>query len=146
MKKTQFKGVFLLLLTAFIWGSSFVAQSVGMESVESFTFNGLRTLMGAAVLIPFILIRDRINFKKPGAPSVEERRKADRKVILNGSVLGIILCAASNFQQHAFVYSTAGKIAFITAFYMMFVPILGLLIKKKVPLALPSKTLNSFKG
>ena len=134
MKKTQFKGVFLLLLTAFIWGSSFVAQSVGMESVESFTFNGLRTLMGAAVLIPFILIRDRINFRKPNAPSVSERRKADKKVIVNGAVLGVILCAASNFQQHAFNYSTAGKIAFITAFYMMFVPILGLVIKKRVPL------------
>ena len=124
----------MLLLTAFIWGSSFVAQSVGMESVDSFTFNGLRTLMGAAVLIPFILIRDKVNSKKTGAPSAEERKKADKKVVVYGAVLGVILCAASNFQQHAFNYSTAGKIAFITAFYMMFVPILGLIIRKKVPL------------
>ena len=55
-QKTQLKGVLMLLLTAFVWGSSFVAQSVGMESVEAFTFNGIRTLMGAAVLLPFILL------------------------------------------------------------------------------------------
>ena len=64
MKKTEFKGVFFLLLTAFIWGLSFVAQSVGMESIEAFTFTGIRTLLGAAVLFPFIIIKKQMNHTK----------------------------------------------------------------------------------
>ena len=62
--KTQLKGVLILLLTAIIWGASFVSQSVGAETVEPFTFMAIRTLMGATVLVPFILLRDRISAKK----------------------------------------------------------------------------------
>ena len=124
----------MLLATAFIWGSSFVAQSVGMESVEAFTFNGIRTLMGAAVLLPFILIRDRVKAKRTDAPSPESRRAARRQLLISGALLGIVLCAASNFQQFAFNYSTSGKIAFITALYMFFVPLIGIFLRKKVPL------------
>lgn len=131
--KTQFKGVFMLLLTAFIWGSSFVAQSVGMESVEAFTFNGIRTLMGACVLLPFILIRDSITAKKMTKEQLSERKRLNKKTLIYGSVLGVALCAASNFQQFAFNYSTSGKIAFVTALYMLFVPLFGLFFKKKVP-------------
>lgn len=131
--KTQLKGVLMLLLTAFVWGSSFVAQSVGMEDVEAFTFNGIRTLMGAAVLIPFILIRDKISAKGLSAEKIAERRASDKKTVIYGSFLGIALCAASNFQQFAFNYSTSGKIAFITALYMFFVPLLRLFLKKRVP-------------
>lgn len=131
-QKTQLKGVFILLITALIWGSSFVAQSVGMESVEAFTFNGIRTLLGAAVLIPFILVRDFISNKK--SPVAKETKKKENKsLIIYGSIIGVILCIASNLQQFAFNYSTSGKIAFITAFYMLFVPFLGLFIRKKVP-------------
>lgn len=133
MQKTQLRGVLVLLAVAFIWGSSFVAQSVGMESVEAFTFNGIRTLMGAAVLLPFILIRDKIQARRPDAPSPAARRAANRKVVISGAILGVVLCGASNFQQFAFNYSTSGKIAFITAFYMLFVPIFGLVIGKRVP-------------
>lgn len=131
-QKTQLKGVIILLLTALIWGSSFVAQSVGMESVEAFTFNGIRTLLGAAVLIPFILVRDLMNSKK--APVKKEaKQKENKQLLLYGSIIGVILCVASNLQQQAFNYSTSGKIAFITAFYMLFVPFFGLFIRKKVP-------------
>lgn len=133
-KKTQFKGVFMLLLTAFIWGTSFVAQSVGMESVEAFTFNGIRTLMGACVLIPFILIRDKITAHKMTSDEISHRKKLNKKTVVYGSVLGVVLCAASNFQQFAFNYSTSGKIAFVTAFYMLFVPLFGLFFKKRVPI------------
>lgn len=130
--KTSFKGVFMLLLTALIWGSSFVAQSVGMESVEAFTFNGIRTLMGACVLIPFVLIRD--GFDRRRAPERYTARRAGyRHTVLCGIPLGIVLCLASNFQQFAFNYSTSGKIAFITALYMFLVPIFGLVIRKRVP-------------
>ena len=131
-QKTQLKGVFILLITALIWGSSFVAQSVGMESVEAFTFNGIRTLLGAAVLIPFILVRDFINNKKSPVPK-DTKKKENKSLIIYGSIIGVVLCIASNLQQHAFNYSTSGKIAFITAFYMLFVPFLGLFIRKKVP-------------
>jgi len=131
--KTQFKGVIMLLLTALIWGSSFVAQSVGMESVEAFTFNGIRTLMGAAVLVPVLLIRDKKDALR--APEVlDARKKTYRHTFLYGLPLGVVLCLASNFQQFAFNYSTSGKIAFITALYMFLVPILGLVIRKRVPL------------
>lgn len=133
MQKTQLRGVIMLLATAFIWGSSFVAQSVGMESVEAFTFNGIRTLMGAAVLLPFILIRDRLHDRKFGAPAPAVKRAETKKVLISGTILGVILCAASNFQQFAFNYSTSGKIAFITAFYMLFVPLFGLVLGKRVP-------------
>lgn len=132
MQKTQLRGVIMLLATAFIWGSSFVAQSVGMESVEAFTFNGIRTLLGAAVLLPFILIRDRIDRVKNGPPDPVRRRADTRRLMTAGTLIGIVLCAASNFQQFAFNDSTAGKISFITAFYMLFVPLFGLLLKKRI--------------
>ena len=132
--KTQLKGVILLLLTAFIWGASFVAQSLGMEDVEAFTFNGIRTLLGAVVLLPFIIIIERTSSEKTNT----EQGKAhvsNKKTIIYGIILGVVFCAASNFQQFAFNYSTSGKIAFITALYMFFVPLFGLFLKKKVSVA-----------
>ena len=135
MKKTQLKGVLILLLTAVIWGSAFVTQSVGMESVEPFTFNGVRMLIGAAALLPVILIKDACAAKKPGAPDRAQKREANRKALRRGTLMGLALCAASNCQQFAFLYSQAGKIAFITAFYMFFVPLFGLLfLHKRIPL------------
>ena len=132
--KTQLIGVILLLLTAFIWGISFVSQSVGMENVEAFTFNGIRTLMGAAVLTPIILIRDKKNSKKMSTTQIKEKKATDQKTIRSGIILGIVFCIASNLQQLAFNYSTSGKIAFITATYIFFVPLIGLFLKKKLPL------------
>ncbi|MBR3767987.1 MAG: DMT family transporter [Clostridia bacterium] len=136
MQKSQFKGIFMLFLTAFIWGSSFVAQSLGMESVEAFTFNGIRTLFGAAALLPFIIAKDLINIKKHGKPPKEKVKAETKKILIGGTVMGLALCIASNFQQYAFTYEdhSAGKIAFITAFYMFFVPLIGLLFRKRVPL------------
>lgn len=134
MKKTQLKGVLMLLLTAFIWGSSFVAQSVGMENVQAFTFGGIRTLMGAAALLPVILIREISDSKKLTPAQKAEKKTVSMRSYKHGVILGLALCVASNFQQWAFNYTASGKIAFITAFYMLFVPILGLFLKKKVPL------------
>ncbi len=135
MKKTQLKGIIILFLTAFIWGSSFVSQSLGMETVEAFTFNGIRTLFGAATLLPFIVIKDILKIRKHGKPEKEKVKNDTKKLLIGGSVMGIALCIASNLQQYAFSYPdhSPGKIAFITAFYMFFVPILGLLFRKKVP-------------
>lgn len=134
MRKSQLKGILLLFLTAFIWGSSFVAQSLGMDSVEAFTFNGIRTLFGAATLLPFIIFRDLFNIKKHGKPEKAKIKNETKKILIGGSVMGIALCIASNFQQYAFTYPdhSPGKIAFITAFYMFFVPLFGLLFKKRI--------------
>lgn len=134
--KTSFTGVMLLLLTALVWGISFVSQSEGSKLVESFTFNGIRTVLGAIVLVPVILIKDKISARSMTQQQLEQRKKTDKKTIIYGSFLGVALCLASNFQQFAFVdpNHSAGKIAFITAMYMFLVPIIGLFLKKRVPL------------
>lgn len=131
-KKTQARGVIMLLITAFIWGVAFVSQSVGMEKVEAFTFNGIRTLMGGIALLIFVLVRDKINEKAMGSEQLRQRKKTDRKTIICGTGLGFIFCVASNLQQFAFEDSTSGKIAFITAMYMFFVPLFGLFLRKHV--------------
>lgn len=132
-KKKQLLGVVLLLLTALIWGVAFVAQSVGMDSVEGFTFNGIRILIGAFVLLPVVLVRE----KKTKAGMNEQQLKAykvtNKKTLIYGSIIGLIFCIAGNFQQFAFNYTTSGKIAFITAMYMFFVPIIGIFLKKRIP-------------
>ena len=133
MKKSQFKGVLCLCIAAFVWGSSFVAQSIGMEKIEAFTYNGIRTLMGAATLLPFVLIKNLRNNASASPADHEERKKTKKRTWAAGAVLGLALCVASNFQQFAFNYTTSGKIAFITALYMLFVPIFGLALGKKPP-------------
>ncbi len=140
---TSLKGVLILLITAFIWGTSFVAQSIGMEKIEAFTFNGIRTIMGGLFLLPIIFVKELIIKKhytdKEASNQSDSNIKAHRniftkKALKYGIILGCIFCVASNFQQFAFYYSTAGKIAFITSLYMFFVPIIGLFIKKRVPI------------
>lgn len=132
--KTQFKGIIMLLLTALIWGLAFVAQSVGMENIEAFTFNGIRTFMGAFALLPVVIIRNHKAKKTMDTQALAENKKKNKATVKYGILIGIMYCIASNLQQFAFNYSTSGKIAFITALYMFFVPIFGLFIKKKVPL------------
>jgi len=121
MRKTTPKGIVLLLLTALIWGSSFVSQSIGIKSVDAFTFMGLRTILGTLILFPVVLI-----FRDRSEPFM------DGKTIRSGVILGIVFAVAQNLQQFAFYYSTSGKIAFLTAFYMFFVPVLGIFLKKKI--------------
>lgn len=133
-RKTRLKGALMLLLTALIWGAAFTAQSKGMESVEAFTFNGIRMTLGAAVLFPCIIINDRLRVRKMTDRQREEKRLRDKNAVKYGCLLGIVFFAASNIQQHAFIYTSSGKIAFITALYIFFVPMLGLFIRKRTPL------------
>ena len=118
MRKTRPQGVILLLITAIIWGSSFVAQSIGMQSIDAFTFTGIRTALGMLFLLPFTLIINK-GFDL-SAPTLKK-----------GLILGIVFSFAQNFQQFAFYYSTSGKIAFVTAFYMFFVPLFSVIFLKK---------------
>ena len=131
MKTGQMKNSFLLLLTAFIWGVAFVAQSVGGEAVGCFTFNGVRSLIGALVLIPVIFFLDGQKKRELGEEKFLEQ-KGDKKTLLMGGICcGVMLCIASNFQQFGISFTTVGKAGFITAMYILIVPILGLFLKKK---------------
>ena len=123
MKKKQLGNSLLLLLTATIWGSAFVAQSVGMEHVGPFTFTFSRSMIGGMVLLPCILLLGK--WKKGFATKMEW---------IGGICCGIALCVASNFQQVGMQYTTVGKAGFITALYVVLVPIFGIFMKKKVSL------------
>lgn len=123
------KNSLILLLTATIWGVAFVAQSVGMDYVGGFTFNAVRSIIGSIVLLPVIWFLDK---QKAPAKRTEQERRAERKTLVMGGIAcGICLCLASNFQQFGIKYTTVGKAGFITACYIVIVPIIGLFMKKK---------------
>lgn len=131
MNKTQLRNSFLLLLTAIIWGSAFVAQSVGMEYVEPFTFTFARSIIGGLVLIPCIFLLRKIASRESVEMQVRQV-KITKNEWLGGICCGIALFAASNFQQIGIIHTTVGKAGFITALYVVIVPILGLFMKKRV--------------
>lgn len=127
----------MLFITALIWGSSFVAQRAGMDLVGPFTFNGIRTLVGCLVLIPVILMMDRWRQKSadefsPMKQTEEEKKKEKKVLIVGGIACGAALFVASSLQQIGLVYTTAGKAGFITSLYIVIVPFLGLLLKRKI--------------
>ena len=121
-----------LLLTAVIWGFAFVAQSVGMDYVGAFTFQSIRSLLGAATLVPFILLTDR---RKRRTGTLKPMTAAGKKQLVKGGVAcGVMLTVASLFQQIGIAYTTVGKAGFITSMYLILVPILGIFLHKRVPL------------
>lgn len=122
------KNNILLVLTALIWGCAFVAQSVGMDYVGPFTFNMARFLIGAIVLLPVIWFMDRQ--RKTGA----EKGVGQKTLIIGGICCGIALAVASTLQQWGILFTTVGKAGFITAMYIVIVPLLGIFIGKKVRL------------
>lgn len=134
MKTSQLKGFILLLFTGIIWGSAFVAQSIGLEKIEAFTFNGIRTLMGSLVLLPVILILRKKQKKTPTGTHCIEKKSTKKKTLLYSFILSVIFCIATNVQQFAFYYTNSGKIAFITALYIFFVPFVSIFLKKKISL------------
>ena len=123
----------MLLLTALIWGCAFVAQSVGMDYVGPFTFNSVRCILGSIVLVPVIFLMD--GFKKKSGMSREEmkRERGSTRTLLTGGICcGVILGTASSLQQLGIQYTTVGKAGFITAMYIVLVPVAGILFGKKV--------------
>ena len=140
MKRSQLKNSFLLLLTAAIWGSAFVAQSVGMDYVKPFTFNGIRSAIGALFLIPCIfLFRNHTNSSEV-SPSYQLNQSskthtsssiARKTLFFGGLCCGIVLAAASSLQQIGISYTSVGKAGFLTAIYIVLVPILSLFLKKR---------------
>jgi drug/metabolite transporter (DMT)-like permease len=126
--KKQGAGSLLLLLAAVIWGSSFVAQIMGMDYIQPFTFQALRSLLGALALLPLILFSDGRR-KKKGA---EKRPEEAKDLLIGGTLCGLVLFAAINLQQFGLVYTTAGKAGFLTALYIVIVPLYGLFLRHRV--------------
>lgn len=120
----------MLLITSIIWGTAFVAQSEGMNYVEPFTYNAMRTLLGGVVLIPVMILfrfSDKRNGKKKSSCSL-------KNTVIGGICCGIALFIASSFQQAGIAQTTAGKAGFVTALYIVIVPMIGIFLHKKMPL------------
>lgn len=128
MKESKLKGNLMLILTALIWGTAFVAQSVGMDFVGPFTFLATRNIIGGIVLIPCIFLLN----KSVSKDNKEKERENKKDLLVGGVLCGIVLCVASSLQQIGIIYTSVGKAGFITALYIVIVPILGVFLKKKV--------------
>ena len=126
MNKFVLRQSLLLLLAATIWGVAFVAQSVGMEYVGPYTFLASRSFLGAVVLMPVIYVRGRI---KERANYVN--KTPVKQLAIAGICCGTCLFIASILQQIGIMYTTVGKSGFITAMYIVIVPVLGIFLKKK---------------
>lgn len=133
MENKSLRSSMLLLLTALIWGVAFVAQSEGMNYVGGFTFIGARYLIGGAVLLPLLFFLRKRNAQW-NALGKDEQKKQNRIGVIGGICCGIALCTASSLQQFGIAYTTVGKAGFITALYIVIVPLLGLFLKKTVGL------------
>ncbi len=131
MKTNRIRQNVFPVLAAFIWGTAFVAQSMGADYVEPFTFNAARSLVAAVVLSLglgiFRLVRPQEDHRTP-----VQRRQDRRELLLGGFCCGTALAVATNFQQLGLGSTSAGKASFITALYIVLVPICGLFFHKKV--------------
>jgi drug/metabolite transporter (DMT)-like permease len=123
------KSNLLLLLTAIIWGFAFVAQRLGMEHIGPFTFNTARFTLGSLSLIPLLIINKRKKFERVSFLPLN-----DKALFFGGIAAGTTLFLGATFQQSGLVFIEAGKAGFITGFYVILVPILGLFVKQKTSL------------
>ncbi|MBR0463277.1 MAG: DMT family transporter [Clostridia bacterium] len=126
MLKSQTKYAALLLLTAFIWGTTFVAQRAGMDSVGPMTYIACRMLLGSAVLLPVIRMRGR------RSASSKTARPDRRSLWLWGAICGTVLFFASLLQQIGLKTTSVGKAGFITTLYIVIVPLLGLMFGRRI--------------
>lgn len=123
--KNKLKGGLGLLSATVIWGSTFVAQSVGMDYIGPFTFQAVRCFLAVLVLLPVIAIFDKKNNEK------FFRKWADKRLWFSGVACGTALFVAANLQQVGILSTSAGKSAFLTAMYIVIVPFIGLFLKRK---------------
>ena len=132
-KKTDLTGILILTLTALIWGSAFVAQSVGMDYVGPITFNMARFYIGGIVLIPSIFVIKKITRANENTDK-EMLVKQRKDGFIGGICCGTCLCFASLLQQIGIMGTTVGKAGFITALYIVIVPILSIALGRKTKL------------
>ena len=128
MSNKSLRGSLLLLLGSMIWGAAFVAQRVSMDHVGPFTFNGIRMLLAWLVMIPVTALMEHKNKNTPGytAPDPKDQR-------LSGVICGALLFIATSLQQMGLVSTTAGKAGFITALYVVLVPVAAWFLFRKNP-------------
>ncbi len=124
---------FLLMIAAFIWGTAFVAQKEGLEQIGNFTFLCLRSCLAVVVLTPVSFFIFKNNRRKIGeGEHGENKRFISKRLIVGGLLCGVSVCLASLVQQYGIMLSGVGKSGFLTTLYILIVPILGLLFKRKV--------------
>ena len=131
------KNFILLFITAVIWGVAFVAQSAGMDYVGPYTFNAVRCLLGGIVLIPcvFFLTRSaKKEQKKDGTASKMPVMDRPKDLLIGGLSCGFMMFVSTTLQQVGIAYTTVAKAGFITALYIIIVPILGIFLKRKAGL------------
>lgn len=122
------RGALILLLAAIIWGFAFVAQSVGMENLGAFTFQASRMLLAALVLLPTAIVFSKIRERSTG----KKEPFLDKKTLLAGMACGFFLFGAASLQQIGIAYTTVGHSSFLTALYLLIVPLLGVFVGKRV--------------
>ena len=125
MNRKALRGSLLLLLGAVIWGAAFAAQRAGMDHVGPFTFSGVRMLLAGIVMIPASMLSRR----KAGPVTAKVQKKQRR----GGLICGLLLFFATSLQQIGLVYTSAGKAGFITALYVVLVPVAGWVFLRKQP-------------
>lgn len=130
MEKRSIKGSILLLLAALIWGAAFIAQKVGIVEIGTFTFSATRFAISGLALLPVALMRK--NKALPETIEPQGKTRGRKTLMIGGILCGICLAAATNAQQMGIANTSAGKAGFITALYIVFVPILRLFNRKKV--------------
>ncbi|MBR5507471.1 MAG: DMT family transporter [Clostridia bacterium] len=129
-KKNKLVGTVFLLAAAILWGASFVFQNEGAQMIDPIAFNGLRSLLGSLALLPVIFVLALINRKKG---TYVRKNKEDKKMLLKGGFFcGLALCAAGTLQTLG-IEQGAGESGFITTIYIVFVPILGVFLRQKIP-------------
>ena len=124
--KNKLRGIVALLSATVIWGSAFIAQSVGMDYIGPFTFQTIRSLLAVSFLVLFVFLIER-------NPKKSIRKWLQPELWKAGLPCGIALFIAAGLQQMGIVTTSAGKAGFITAMYIVLVPILGIFLRKKPP-------------
>ncbi|MGM9975025.1 MAG: DMT family transporter [Clostridiaceae bacterium] len=130
MNQRKLRSNIMLIAAAMIWGFAFVAQSVGMDYVEPFTFNAVRIFIAGIVLVLYILFRNLLDKRENIKPKIITG-EYKRNLIAGGVLCGIALFAASSLQQIGLQYTTAGKAGFLTALYIVIVPLLGIFNRRR---------------
>lgn len=138
--KDKIKAIATLLLATIIWGSSFIPQSVGMDYIEPFTFQAVRCMLAVIGLLPIILIKD----MREGKNFI--RQWANKRLWIGGALCAIPLFLAVNLQQIGIVSTDTGKSAFLTAMYIVIVPLLGIFLKRKPSPIIPVCVLLAVAG
>ena len=127
--RSKLKGNIAILIATIIWGSTFVAQSIGMDHIGPFTFQAARCFLGGLILLPIIAVSDHFTYHKDGKNFLT--RWLDKQLWKAGILCGFPLFIATNMQQVALVDTDAGKSAFLTAMYIVFVPVIGAFFGQK---------------